>query len=144
MIYFDSEYKEDFMFETMKVAELREVADAFGVDTTDESGKALSKKLLLAALAEEGVTSEDYAKFTDAEKVDLEVDDEAPKKKVVVGPEILVKMNRANPTYEIKGHRFTREHPYIAMSQEDAQEIFDYDPRGFVIATPAEVQQYYS
>lgn len=132
------------MLETMKVAELREVADAFGVDTTDESGKALSKKLLLAALAEEGVTSEEYAKFEDAEKVDVEVDEPAPKKKVSSGPDILVKMNRANGTFEIKGHRFTREHPYIAMSQEEAQEIFDYDPRGFTIATPAQVQEYYS
>ena len=128
-------------FENLKIAELREVADAFGVDRSE----AKTKKLLLAALAEDGVTSEDYAKFVDADKVEVEdAEVEAPKKKVVTGPEILVKMNRENPTYEILGHRFTREHPYIAMSQEEAQEVFDHDPRGFVIATPAEVQNYYS
>jgi len=127
-------------FETMKVAELREVADAFGVDYS----QAKTKKLLIAALAEEGVTVDQYQKFVDAEKVETEAPEEAPRKKVATGPEILVKMNRANPTYEIKGHRFTREHPYIAMSQDEAQEIFDYDPRGFTIATPKEVQEYYS
>lgn len=128
-------------FETMKVAELREVADAFGVDRSE----AKTKKLLIAALAEEGVTYAQYAKFSDAETVeDEETPAPAPVKKAAAGPEILVKMNRANPTYEIKGYRFTQDHPYIAMSQDAAQEIFDYDPRGFSIATPKEVQEYYS
>jgi hypothetical protein len=60
------------------------------------------------------------------------------------GPEVLVKMERENYTYEIYGHMFTKEHPYIAMSSEDAQLIFDHDPRGFRIATPNEVKEYYS
>ena len=133
------------MFEKMKVAELREVADAFGVDLSE----AKTKKLILAALAEDGVTSEEYAKFVDAEKDEDNLDEavdvpEVPVKKVPSGPEILVKMNRANPTYELFGHRFTSEHPYVAMLEGEAQEIFDYDPRGFVIATPSEVQGYYS
>jgi hypothetical protein len=53
-------------------------------------------------------------------------------------------MLKANPTYEIRGHRFTRDHPYVAMSEDDAQEIFDMEPRGFAVATPKEVQGYYS
>ena len=133
------------MLKDLKVAELREVAEAFGVES---AGK--SKAVLLVDLAEEGVTENDYNKM-----FNVEVDDDpeiAAEKvseplKVKTGrpsETVLVKMNRANPTYQIHGFTFTSTHPYIAMSSEEAQLIFDNDPRGFVIATPRELEEYYS
>jgi hypothetical protein len=134
-----SDYKEVFMLEKKKVAELREIAEAFAV----ELDGATKKADILARLVEEGVTDEVLGQFEDAEHVEAEVEAPAPKK-VAAGPQVLVKMLKANPTYEIRGHRFTSEHPYVAMSEDDAQDIFDLEPRGFAVATPKEVQEYYS
>ncbi len=64
-------------------------------------------------------------------------------KAVDLDGQVLVKMTRKNPTYETNGHRFTKEHPYVLMSPEEAQEIFDAE-EGFVLAGPREVQEYYS
>ena len=41
------------------------------------------------------------------------------------------------------GFTFTKEHPFVAMSSEAAQEIFDKE-EGFRLATPREVQDFYS
>jgi hypothetical protein len=128
------------MLSTMKVAELREVAENFGVEY-----EGLNKATLLATLAEEGVTEAVYAEFIAKTSDDVEeVSTPAPAVKRQSDASVLVFMNRANPTFEIRGHRFTKQHPYVAMSPEEAQEIFDYDPRGFRIATPNEVKEYYS
>lgn len=127
------------MLKNKKVAELREIADAFAVDL-----EGITKKAdIIAALEDEGVTDATLAQFEDAENVD-EGPEEAPVKAKPAGPSVLVKMEKANPTYEIRGHRFTSDHPYVAMSEEDAQDIFDLEPRGFRIATPNEVKEYYS
>jgi hypothetical protein len=128
------------MLKDLRVKELRGVADAFGID--DSASK--SKAVLLAELAEEGVTEEDYKKMFNIVEDPEPVAPPVVKTTPSAGPEILVKMNRANPTYEIRGYRFTSEHPYVVMSQEDAQAIFDADPRGFVTATPKELEDYYS
>jgi hypothetical protein len=123
----------------MKVTELRKIAEEYGVEY-----EGLSKSALLAQLAEEGVDDELIASITNSEQVVTETA-EAPAPAVKrSGPEVLVFMNRANPTFEIKGHKFTKSHPFVAMSSDEAQEIFDYDPRGFRIATPNEVKEYYS
>jgi hypothetical protein len=52
-------------------------------------------------------------------------------------------MTRANFRYDIMGFTFTKEHPFVAMNKEDAQEIFDKE-EGFRLATPKEVQEYYN
>jgi len=128
------------MLKDLKVKELREVAEAFGID--DSAGK--TKAVILSELAEEGVSEQDYKAMFNVEEEPEPVKPPVVKTGPPAGPEILVKMNRANPTYEIRGHRFTSEHPYVAMSSEDAQSIFDADPRGFVTATPKELEDYYS
>ena len=45
--------------------------------------------------------------------------------------------------YETNGFTFTREHPYVAMGDWQAQRIFD-EEEGFRPATPKEIQEYYS
>jgi hypothetical protein len=52
-------------------------------------------------------------------------------------------MTRANMRYDIHGYTFTKDHPFVAMSEEDAQKIFDSE-EGFRLATPKEVQDFYN
>jgi hypothetical protein len=52
-------------------------------------------------------------------------------------------MTRENFRYDINGFTFTKEHPFIAMTEDNAQEIFDKE-EGFRLATPKEVQEYYN
>ena len=132
-------------FETLKIDELRQIAESFGVDL--ESAK--TKIEIVAALTEEGVTYEMYKQFSEAEKDELE-EEEIPEEPVVKKSKpkkndssVLVKMERKNFSYETYGHTFTYEHPYVAMSEKDAQLIFDNE-EGFRMATPKEVQEYYS
>lgn len=54
----------------------------------------------------------------------------------------LVKMERKNPLFEIAGHRFTQDHPYVLMNAEDADIVLREE--GFRQAYPTEVQEYYS
>lgn len=125
-------------FATMKIKELREVGEYFGVEL--EGLK--TKNEVISVLAEEGISYEMYSKFLGAEKA--EVDVPAPKVNKKAGDNaVLVRMDRENPAYEINGYKFTREHPYVAMSQEDADFIFDTQI-GFRMATPREVQEYYN
>ena len=56
---------------------------------------------------------------------------------------VLVRMTRANFRYDIHGYTFTNDHPFVAMSEEDAQKIFDTE-EGFRLATPKEVQDFYN
>jgi len=129
-------------FDTLKLAELKQIAEDFAVDVTEQKGK----KDIIAALAEEGVTWAIYKKAKGIEEEEKEMNDTLPKAEAkVVNKEdmVLVKMVRHNYTYETRGHRFTKEHPFVAMDKDTAQAIFDKE-EGFVLATPKEVQEFYS
>ena len=132
-------------FETLKVAELRKIAEDFAVDTDGIKSKAD----IVAALAEEGVTWSVYQKtvkdieeaadeFADTEEILPRFNPDAQPENTV-----LVRMTRENYRYDVIGFTFTKEHPFIAMTEENAQEIFDKE-EGFRLATPKEVQEYYA
>jgi hypothetical protein len=129
-------------FETLKIAELKKIAEDFAVDVDGLK----SKNDVIAALADEGVTWVVYSKTLEKQEEDEE-EDSLPKidtKKVVDKEDsVLVKMTRANFRYDILGFTFTREHPFVAMADSDAQAIFDKE-EGFRLATPKEVQEFYS
>jgi hypothetical protein len=133
-------------FETLKVAELRKVAEDFAVDTDGLKNKAD----IIATLAEEGVTWSVYQKtIKDIEKAADEFSEDAeeilPRFNLDSQPEdtVLVRMTRENFRYDILGFTFTKEHPFVAMTEDKAQEIFDKE-EGFRLATPKEVQEYYA
>ncbi len=129
-------------FDTLKVAELKEIATEFAVDT--EGLK--NKKDIIAAMAEEGVTWNVYAKTIQAIEEEAEEIEILPRfnaKANVPENALLVRMIRDNFRYDIQGHTFTKDHPFIAMSEEDAQQIFDSE-EGFRLATPKEVQDFYN
>lgn len=129
-------------FETLKVAELRKIAEDFAVETDGLKNKAD----LIAALSEEGVTWAVYQKTIDSvlEAEDLS-DEVLPKfdpKKDLPEDTVLVRMIRENYRYDILELTFTKEHPFVAMNEKTAQEIFDKE-EGFRLATPREVQEFY-
>jgi hypothetical protein len=131
-------------FETLKVAELRKIAEDFAVDT--EGLK--NKNDIIAALAEEGVTWSVYNKTIN--KIEEETEDMSEETIPKFDPKaeqpentVLVRMTRDNFRYDIMGFTFTKEHPFVAMVSEKAQEIFDKE-EGFRLANPKEVQDYYS
>ena len=129
-------------FDKLKVSELKKVAEDFAVDIDGRKGKSD----IIAALAEEGVTWSIYKKTLDTqeeEDMSVEVLPKFDPKKELKGDTVLVRMTRANFRYDIMGFTFTREHPFVAMSNENAQAIFDKE-EGFRLATPKEVQEFYN
>jgi hypothetical protein len=129
----------------LKVAELRKIAEDFAVDTDGIKNKAD----IIAALAEEGVTWSVYQKtIKDIEEAADEFSEDSEEilprfdPKAQAEDTVLVRMTRENYRYDILGFTFTKEHPFVAMTEDDAQEIFDKE-EGFRLATPKEVQEYY-
>lgn len=130
-------------FDTLKIAELKKVAEDFGVSTDELK----NKNDVIAALAEEGVTWAVYQKTIKDIEDNLE---EAPEpqskfdpKKEISEDDVLVRMTRANFRYDILGFTFTKDHPFVAMNKDQAQAIFDKE-EGFRLANPKEVQEFYS
>ena len=129
-------------FDTLKVSELKKVAEDFGVDIEGLKGKAD----LIAALSDEGVTWAVYEKTVkdiEDNKEEVEVLPVFDPNKEQDKDNVLVKMERANFRYDILGFTFTKEHPFVAMSPDNAQAIFDKE-EGFRLATPKEVQDFYN
>ena len=129
-------------FETLKISEIKKIAEDFAVDT--DSLK--SKSDIIAALAEEGVTWSVYNKTLDKmeeEDMSVEILPKFDPKAEQAENTVLVRMTRNNFRYDIMGFTFTKEHPFIAMSNEAAQANFDKE-EGFRLATPKEVQEYYN
>jgi len=131
-------------FETLKVAELKKIAEDFAVDTDGLKSKAD----IIAALAEEGVTWSVYNKTIN--KMEEETEDMLEETLPKFDPKaeqpentVLVRMTRDNFRYDIMGFTFTKEHPFVAMVSDKAQEIFDKE-EGFRLANPKEVQDYYN
>jgi hypothetical protein len=129
-------------FDTLKLAELKQIAEDFAVDIEKTGGK----KDIIAALAEEGVTWAIYKKAKGIEEEEKEMNETLPKaapKAVSKEDMVLVKMTRENFSYETRGYTFTKTHPFVAMDKDTAQAIFDKE-EGFRLATPKEVQEFYS
>lgn len=130
-------------FEALKVAELKQIAEDFAVEVEGLKNKAD----IIAALSEEGVTWSVYQKtqkdLEEAEDVADEILPRFDSKKEISKDEVLVRMTRENFRYDIMGYTFTKDHPFVAMSEDKAQEIFDKE-EGFRLATPKEVQEYYN
>ena len=131
-------------FTDLKITELRKAADSFGIDTKEFK----TKPEIIAALEEEGITWQMYSKFDSAEKEDIEIPEIEKKKRESklmskTTNQVLVKMERMNHSYQVGVYTFSQEHPFIAMSETEAQKIFDTE-QGFRLATPREAQEYYA
>lgn len=130
-------------FQTLKKDILRQVAEDFAVELEEDATKAE----IIAALSEDGVT---WDMYKEAYPEVTELPDKEDDEEVVDGPKfaasvptVLLKMERANGTYQVRGYRFTREHPYLPVKEDDANYILE-NIDGFKIASPREAQEYYS
>lgn len=131
-------------FEKMKVDELRAIADEFAVDIDPKDNKAV----VINKMMDNGVTWDYYQKS-------LGVAEENPAPIVAPTPQfdtpaemeedskILLRMTRANGTFEIRGARFTKANPYAIVQERDADYIIE-NYEGFRIASPREVKEFYS
>ncbi len=126
--------------QALKVSELKEIATEYGVDIAEAKNKAD----ILAVLAEEGVTDELLNNLATVQKEELPP---APTFKgaeeIDVSDKTLVKMERMNRSYQTHGYEFTQEHPFISMPMTSAMKILDTE-KGFRLATPSEVKEFYS
>lgn len=61
---------------------------------------------------------------------------------VATNEKYLLKMTRENPLFEVRGHRFTSEHPYALVAPDDAQYILENED-GFRQAFPNELEEFY-
>jgi hypothetical protein len=126
-------------FETMKKEDLLKIADEYGVDTKPTDTKAV----IIAALAEDGVNWDDVAKVDKTVAAQDAIIKEEKAVEKANGPKQLLKMLRGNSSYEIRGVRFTKEHPFALVPEDDAEFITENDPEGFRYATPKEAAEYY-
>lgn len=62
---------------------------------------------------------------------------------VVEAADVLIRMTRPNFSYQIRGYKFTREHPFALVAEDDADYLIERDG-GFRTATPREAREYYA
>lgn len=161
-------------FKQLKKDILMQVAEDFAVDLSSTDPDDMTKDEIIEALKADGVTWELYKEAypsvmdqpdvapedaikagplaEETEEDDQSDDDEEPveedsteaSKKFSDKPkQVLVKMTRANGSYEIRGYTFTRQHPFLPVSEEDAIYLTE-NIKGFKIANPRELEEYYS
>jgi hypothetical protein len=159
--------KEDTLsFEKMPKPELYRLAtENFGCDISETA----TKPQILAKLAEDGVTWDMAVAFDANARALEEVENnvvtsaqvtikqeevipvtvttvtETPASVVattVVPEKVLLVMNRDNATFEIRGYRFTRTHPFGVVDAKDAEYIVQ-NVEGFRHATVGEAQEFY-
>jgi hypothetical protein len=132
---------------------LTQVADHFGVDIDDvektDKGE-LKRQPLIKAITNSGITWEMYKQaFPDIEdlpEVEKPVatnEKTEEKSPVREEPKVLLRMLRSNPLFEVRGYKFSKDHPFNAVAQSDAEYIIaNYE--GFRVALPSEAEEFYS
>lgn len=124
--------------------ELQAACDQFGVETK----KTFNKAQLIEALLGDGVEPSLVRGFT-ADNKDEEEEFELDVPAAPVEEEdddeelVLVRMIRANNTYEIRGYTFKQAHPFVLVKPSDADYLVEKDG-GFRVASPKEAKEYYS
>lgn len=136
----------------LKQPELLKLAEDFGT----EADETLNEAQIIARLVEDGMTQELFDTFVEgraaaeAEAADVpqevEPSEKTPKKrgkKEEVEEQVLLYMERENPTYRIRGYTFTSKHPFALVKEKDADFITQHE-EGFRYATPREAAEFYS
>lgn len=127
--------------------ELLAFGEQFGVDVK----KTMNKAAIVEAFNEDGVTPEiiDAERARQEEAAPVEEFDDEPVVEAAEEDEdedddlILVRMIRANNTYEIRGYTFRATHPFALVKEKDADYLIERDG-GFRMASPKEAKEFYS
>ena len=144
-------------FSTLPKAELQRAATYFGTEVKPTD----SKTEIIAALAEEGVTFDQYTKFLVPDEPVVEpelvepqplefapsaviITDEAEQETVeeVKESTLIMRMTRENPIFQERGYTFTSNHPFAVVTERDADFIMATH-EGFRPAMPSEIREYY-
>lgn len=141
-------------FQKLKVDELKQLAVEFGVIDQDnpqdkKSLEEMTKKELLVALEENGVTWSYYQNSLRSKSKDDSPDAESDVKdnsaiKQFDGAPVLLKMVGQNASVEVAGYMFTQINPFNFMSSGEAQDIIDFYPEKFRLAHPKEAKDFYN
>lgn len=126
-------------FDTLKKDDLLKIANDYGVDVKPTDTRAV----IIAALAEDGVNWDDVVKM---DQTISDISDSVVKKddaEKLPEAKQLLRMLRENGTYEIRGYKFTKGHPFALVGEDDAEFIVENDPSGFRYATPKEAKDFY-
>lgn len=89
-----------------------------------------SKEEMLNELEKEGVTFEGWTAKVEKQQADR-------------AEMLLIRMDRANASYNIFDVTFTQDHPYAILNREQADHLLDQE-EGFRLASPSEAEKYYS
>lgn len=127
--------------------QLKSVADQFG-STVHLN---MNKPTMLKILREDGINAQLYN--TVMSEVESEKQDELSELEPDVKTEtvtesydeeelMLIKMVRPNHSYEVRGYRFTKHHPYVAVKEDDADYLVE-TVGGFRPASPRELRDFY-
>lgn len=134
-------------FNELNKEELKAVADQFG-STIDKV--RFTKAQIIATLTEDGVTPQLYNSILAPADPDLAELDDAPLDRPAASPTegvdedelVLMRMTRKNHSYEVRGYRFTQQHPFVLVSEDDA-EYLTSKGGGFRPATRKEIKEFY-
>lgn len=136
-------------FKTLNKDVLIQVAEEFSVDID----KRWKKDKIVEELVTMGITWEMYkTSFPDVDDLDdASPEDEEPvleSREPQVNPasgkpNVLIRMTRANPTYEVYGYRFTSDNPFLPVDRVSADYILENE-EGFRTASPKEAEEFYS
>jgi hypothetical protein len=129
-------------FDKLEKPDLLKIADEFGVELED----AKTEAEIVSRLDEDGVTWEMAKgmipalaeKFGEVEEVVAKEEAKAKAKE----PKVLVKMDRANASFEVRGHKFTQKNPFAIMAETDALYVIK-NVEGFRRAAPEEAEEFY-
>lgn len=126
--------------------ELLEAADQFGTEYKHTE----SKSVIARRMVSEGVTWEMYQDLRvpdeDAPVELAELDDAPLDDGPAIDPpedaDVLLKMTRKNFTYEVRGYRFSSQHPFVLVKEDDADYLIEAG--GFRPASPREMAAWYA
>lgn len=134
----------------------------FGAWGGTELDLKMSKSAMLSKLEEDGLDGDAFKRMLAETKAAADAEEEARQRAELQAevmradpdpeeeePEgipdddsVLVRMTRKNSTYEIRGYRFTQQHPYAMVAEEDA-EFMIRKIGGFRPATGREIKEFY-
>ncbi len=144
---------ENFAVEVSETANKQQIIAALAENgVTWEMAKVFDKNA--AAVAEEteaapqpapGVITSAQAQMKEVPQPAPVVEEEDKPEPVSVATTqdfLLLKMERENPRYEIRGYKFTQKDPFVLVKSSDADFILTHE-EGFKQASPSEAKEYY-
>lgn len=123
-------------FNQLSRQQLNDAAERFGVSVDNRwSANTLAAKLIEAGVTIDQIQGAEEILGTATSTPALDKFDSE-------GSRVVLFMDRPNRSFSIMGHKFTQEHPYVVMDEDEALTIIELS-EGFRIAHPTEAANFY-